>query len=43
MTSQIFDQKIFKPANEMYYFQLIPNYIRILNPTFAKSLKTSNS
>lgn len=27
----------------MYYFQLIPNTLAILNPTLAKSAKTSNT
>lgn len=43
MTTAIFDQKMFRPANEMYYFQLVPRLLTVRNPSFVKGLKASNS
>lgn len=43
MTSAIFDQKMFRPASDMYYFQLVPRLLTVRNPSFVKGFKTSST
>lgn len=41
--NDLFNQRGPRPANEMYYFQLVPGLLTIQNPSLVKNTKTSNT